>query len=70
MTANDLCADYTEDKIWFNGNHRTICSYWNLDDPGLCRHKGHGVCIVYLDRSGIKDKWLINFMDEMECVLV
>ena len=70
LVQNDICQDYTEDSVWFNGERRTVCSYWNLDDPGLCRHEGHNTCLVYLDRRGIKDPWLINFMDEMGCVLV
>ena len=70
MKASEICKDFEEDSIWINSKSRTICAYWNLDDPGLCRHEKHNVCHVKLMKSGITDPWLLNFMEEMGCVLV
>jgi len=70
MKASDICGTYEEDQIWFNGERRTICSYWDLDTPGLCRNNLYNVCRVKLIKSGITDGWLLTFMEDMGCVLV
>jgi len=70
MNPSDICEYYKEDKVWMRGEQRTICAYWNLDDHGLCRHEKHNTCIVYLDKKGISDPWMVEFMDEMGCVLL
>jgi len=66
----ETCPDYHDDFIFLKGEKRKICGFWDLDNPGICNHENHNVCIFYLNKKGINDKWLRDFMEGFGCVLI
>jgi len=69
LTNKEICKDYTKDMVWVKGVQKTICAYWDFDNTGLCKHDSREVCLVYLNKKGITNPWLIDFMDEFGCKL-
>ena len=69
MTNVEICKDSVPDNIFKDGKKIEICNFWDLGNPGLCKHDSHEVCVVYLLRNKIADPWLVDFMQTFGCVI-
>lgn len=66
----DICPDYTEDWVNFKDKKVKICTYYNLDIRGLCKHEDHNTCLVYINKNGIKNNLLVNLIDTFGCTFI
>jgi len=70
MTNAEICKDYTEETMFRGGKQVKICSYWDFDIPGLCKHKDHNVCLIYLNRKKVFDPLYLELIDELSLTFV
>jgi len=50
-----ICPDYETSVVNRKGKKVEVCSYWDFDNPGLCKHDNHSVCRIYLQKYGFSE---------------
>jgi len=64
------CGYFKEDYVFINGKKRMVCSYYDIDNPGLCKHPNRNTCILYIHKNITTDKKFERIIEEFGLTLV
>ena len=64
------CPYFKEDFVFINGKKRRICAYYDLDNPGLCKHPNRNTCFLYTMKNITTDKKMMMLIEEFGLILV
>lgn len=70
MNNKEICSDYTEDFVWIKRKQHRVCTFYNLDVQGSCKHANHNTCPIYYIKKGIDDQRVLNIIEEFDAVIV
>ena len=70
MKNSLICPLYKEDYIYIKGIKKKVCTYYDLDNPGLCKHPDRHTCIIYVRSKGVSNPILEKFIEEFELMFV
>lgn len=65
MKNSEICPYYVEDSVFIGGAKKRVCTYWDFDNPGLCKHPDVNVCRVFIRRQNIFDEMYLKLIDEL-----